>query len=156
VELLALVLLELAGAGATAAEDPEVVLGRGPISWILVRPVSTGLRSTGADDEEIAAINMAYTSGEENYQKDYRPNRNAQHRRSAESRQAAAGALPELGNGSFWLSARFQAFSQVRTVKMLARFSLCGIADYFAVSAHNHSVSCGLQTRGMERGIPWQ
>jgi hypothetical protein len=65
VELLVLVLLEPAGDGVTAEEDPEVVAESGPISWILGCAVSTGLRSTSADDEEVAAINMAHTSGKE-------------------------------------------------------------------------------------------
>jgi hypothetical protein len=65
VELLVLVLLELVKDGVTAEEDPEVVAGRGPISWILGCAISIGLRSTGTDDEEVAAINMAYTSGKE-------------------------------------------------------------------------------------------
>jgi len=66
VELLVLVLLEPAGDGVTAEEDPEVVAESGPISWILGCAVSTGLRSTSADDEEVAAVNMGYTSGKEN------------------------------------------------------------------------------------------
>jgi hypothetical protein len=41
------------------------VAERGPISWILGCAITTGLRSTGTDDEEVAAINMAYTSGKE-------------------------------------------------------------------------------------------
>jgi hypothetical protein len=65
VELLVLALLERAEDGVTAEEDPEVVPERGPISWILGCAVSTGLRSTGTDDEEVAAINMAHTSGKE-------------------------------------------------------------------------------------------
>jgi len=65
VELLVLVWLELAEEGAAAEEDPGVVATMEPTEWILGCAITPGLRGTGADDEEIAAINMIYTSGKE-------------------------------------------------------------------------------------------
>jgi hypothetical protein len=72
VELLVLVVLELAedGAaaeadGATAEEDAEVGAEEEAIAPNPGRAIRNGLRGTGADDVEIASINMVYTSGKE-------------------------------------------------------------------------------------------
>jgi hypothetical protein len=65
VELLVPVSLEPAEDGATAGEEPWVRAARGTLSWILGCAITTGFRSTGADDEEVAAINIAHTSGKE-------------------------------------------------------------------------------------------
>jgi hypothetical protein len=63
VELLVPVSLGPAEDGATAAEDPGVRAARGTLSRIRGCAITTGFRSTGADDEEVVGINIAHTSG---------------------------------------------------------------------------------------------